>query len=67
MMMMMCDPLPPLTALVEYKALSNKTLQESIEREMSGNLEDLLVAIGTKDYSQVLLPITLKDVMHCYR
>uniref|UniRef100_A0AAZ3QK46 Annexin n=1 Tax=Oncorhynchus tshawytscha TaxID=74940 RepID=A0AAZ3QK46_ONCTS len=31
--------------LVEYKALSNKTLQESIEREMSGNLEDLLVAI----------------------
>lgn len=54
--------LPPLTALVEYKALSNKTLQESIEREMSGNLEDLLVAIGTKDYSQV----TLKDVMHCY-
>ncbi|KAJ7986918.1 hypothetical protein DPEC_G00333370 [Dallia pectoralis] len=31
--------------LVEYKALSKKTLQESIEGEMSGNLEDLLVAV----------------------
>uniref|UniRef100_A0A6Q2XDL5 Annexin n=1 Tax=Esox lucius TaxID=8010 RepID=A0A6Q2XDL5_ESOLU len=31
--------------LVEYKALSKKTLQESIESEMSGDLEDLLVAI----------------------
>ncbi|KAL0965821.1 hypothetical protein UPYG_G00286200 [Umbra pygmaea] len=31
--------------LVEYKALSKKTLQESIESEMSGHLEDILVAI----------------------
>ena len=33
-------------ALVEYKSISNKTLQESIESEMSGDLEKLLVAIG---------------------
>ncbi|XP_030004544.1 annexin A3-like [Sphaeramia orbicularis] len=31
--------------LVEYKNISKKTLQESIESEMSGNLEKLLVAI----------------------
>ncbi|XP_053196420.1 annexin A3b [Scomber japonicus] len=31
--------------LVEYKTLSKKTLQESIESEMSGNLEKLLVAV----------------------
>nr|XP_055064998.1 annexin A3-like isoform X1 [Misgurnus anguillicaudatus] len=31
--------------LVEYKTLTGKTLQESIEREMSGNLKDILVAI----------------------
>ncbi|XP_056147205.1 annexin A3b [Lampris incognitus] len=31
--------------LVEYKSISKKTLQESIESEMSGNLEELLVAI----------------------
>ncbi|XP_075935991.1 annexin A3b [Anarhichas minor] len=31
--------------LVEYKNISKKTLQESIEGEMSGNLEDLLVAV----------------------
>lgn len=31
--------------LVEYKEISKKTLQESIESEMSGNLEKLLVAI----------------------
>ncbi|NP_001007303.1 annexin A3b [Danio rerio] len=31
--------------LVEYKSLSGRTLQESIEREMSGCLEDILVAI----------------------
>uniref|UniRef100_A0AAY4E4S0 Annexin n=1 Tax=Denticeps clupeoides TaxID=299321 RepID=A0AAY4E4S0_9TELE len=31
--------------LVEYKSLSGKTLQESIESEMSGKLEDLLVAV----------------------
>lgn len=31
--------------LVEYKSISNKTLQESIESEMSGDLEKLLVAI----------------------
>lgn len=33
-------------ALVEYKNISGKTLQESIEGEMSGDLEELLVAIG---------------------
>jgi hypothetical protein len=33
--------------MVEYKSNSKKSLQESIEGEMSGNLEDLLVAIGT--------------------
>ncbi|XP_051551626.1 annexin A3a [Myxocyprinus asiaticus] len=31
--------------LVEYKNVSGKTLQQSIEKEMSGNLENLLVAI----------------------
>uniref|UniRef100_A0A8D3D5D3 Annexin n=1 Tax=Scophthalmus maximus TaxID=52904 RepID=A0A8D3D5D3_SCOMX len=31
--------------LVEYKNISKKTLQESIESEMSGNLETLLVAV----------------------
>lgn len=31
--------------LVEYKTLSGKTLQESIESEMSGKLEEILVAI----------------------
>lgn len=31
--------------LVEYKSISKKTLQESIESEMSGNLEKLLVAV----------------------
>ncbi|XP_065146378.1 annexin A3 [Paramisgurnus dabryanus] len=31
--------------LDEYKTLSGKTLQESIESEMSGKLEDILVAI----------------------
>ncbi|XP_023678985.2 annexin A3a [Paramormyrops kingsleyae] len=31
--------------LIEYKNISGKTLQESIESEMSGHLEDLLVAI----------------------
>ncbi|KAM9841014.1 annexin A3-like [Aulostomus maculatus] len=31
--------------LVEYKNISKKTLQDSVESEMSGNLEDLLVAI----------------------
>lgn len=37
-----------LTALIEYKNISKKTLQESIESEMSGDLEDLLVAVGEK-------------------
>ncbi len=41
-----------LPALVEYKSLSGKTLQESIEREMSGRLEEILVAIG--DYKGFL-------------
>ncbi|KAM9455600.1 annexin A3b [Clarias gariepinus] len=31
--------------LVEYKTLSGKTLQQSIESEMSGHLEDALVAV----------------------
>lgn len=37
-----------LAALIEYKNISKKTLQESIESEMSGNLEDLLVAVGER-------------------
>uniref|UniRef100_A0A3B3UT57 Annexin n=1 Tax=Poecilia latipinna TaxID=48699 RepID=A0A3B3UT57_9TELE len=32
--------------LVEYKNISGKTLQQSIEGEMSGELEELLVAVG---------------------
>lgn len=35
-----------LAALVEYKEISKKTLQDSIESEMSGDLEKLLVAVG---------------------
>uniref|UniRef100_A0A671WBS7 Annexin n=1 Tax=Sparus aurata TaxID=8175 RepID=A0A671WBS7_SPAAU len=35
--------------LVEYKAISKKTLQDSIESEMSGNLEKILVAVGEKN------------------
>uniref|UniRef100_A0A672IWB4 Annexin n=1 Tax=Salarias fasciatus TaxID=181472 RepID=A0A672IWB4_SALFA len=31
--------------LIEYKNISKKTLQESIESEMSGDLEELLVAV----------------------
>ncbi|XP_073333776.1 annexin A3b [Pagrus major] len=31
--------------LVEYKAISKKTLQDSVESEMSGNLEKILVAV----------------------
>ncbi|XP_050965958.1 annexin A3a [Labeo rohita] len=31
--------------ILEYKNISGKTLQKSIEKEMSGSLEDLLVAI----------------------
>lgn len=44
-------------ALVEYKSLSKKTLQESIESEMSGNLQELLVAVGkeTPDLSDSAL------------
>ena len=30
---------------MEYKNISGKTLQKSIEKEMSGKLEDLLVAV----------------------
>lgn len=33
-------------ALTEYETISEKTLQESIEKEMSGELMELLVAIG---------------------
>ncbi|XP_016416666.1 annexin A3-like [Sinocyclocheilus rhinocerous] len=32
--------------ILEYKNISGKTLQKSIEKEMSGKLEELLVAIG---------------------
>lgn len=39
-----------LTALIEYKNISKKTLQESIESEMSGDLEELLVAVGEKQF-----------------
>ena len=40
-------------ALMEYRSLSGKTLQKSIEGEMSGPLEELLVAIGTKHIRQI--------------
>lgn len=43
------------SALVEYKNISGKTLQESIEGEMSGVLEELLVAIGTFNSLRILL------------
>lgn len=33
-------------ALIEYNNVCGKTLQQSIESEMSGNLEKLLVAVG---------------------
>lgn len=33
-------------ALVEYTSISGRTLQQSIESEMSGGLEGLLLAIG---------------------
>lgn len=36
-------------ALVEYLNVSGKTLQQSIESEMSGNLKKLLVAVGRSD------------------
>uniref|UniRef100_A0A8D3BPI2 Annexin n=1 Tax=Scophthalmus maximus TaxID=52904 RepID=A0A8D3BPI2_SCOMX len=45
--------------LVEYKNISKKTLQESIESEMSGNLETLLVAVGEKNTSLLNLTLTL--------
>lgn len=51
-------------ALVEYKNISKKTLQESIESEMSGELEKLLVAVGKKDESHYLnffWPLTLNS------
>lgn len=37
------------SVLIEYKSVSGKTLQESIESEMSGKLEELLVAIGMEN------------------
>lgn len=37
------------SALIEYKNICKKTLQESIESEMSGNLEKLLVAVGEEN------------------
>lgn len=40
--------MPLFVALVEYKNMSKKTLQESIKSEMSGNLQELLVAVGKK-------------------
>lgn len=45
-------PVSCFAALVEYKNISKKTLQESIESEMSGNLEKLLVAVGEQTVSQ---------------
>lgn len=48
-------------ALVEYKAISKKTLQDSIESEMSGNLEKILVAVGEKN---VLCCLPVSDPLH---
>lgn len=43
-------------ALIEYNNISGKTLQQSIESEMSGNLEKLLVAVG-KLYIKMLCSV----------
>lgn len=48
-----------LAALVEYKNISGKTLQQSIEGEMSGELEELLVAIGDELEINVFLSYIL--------
>lgn len=54
-----------LTALIEYKNISKKTLQESIESEMSGNLEKLLVAVGEKNASlSLFITLSLKKPLH---
>lgn len=42
-----------LAALIEYKNISKKTLQESIKSEMSGNLEKLLVAVGEQNITSL--------------
>lgn len=42
-----------LAALIEYKNISKKTLQESIKSEMSGNLEKLLVAVGEQNVTSL--------------
>ncbi len=56
-----------LSALVEYKSLSGKTLQESIEREMSGRMEEILVAIGDyKVFLVVFKALTSPHKMHKY-
>lgn len=39
-------------ALVEYTSISGKTLEESIESEMSGELESLLLAIGGSEWTR---------------
>lgn len=50
---------------MEYKNVSKKTLQESIESEMSGNLEKLLVAVGERN---VIFYLPISDpVVHRYR
>lgn len=46
-------------ALVEYKNISGKTLQESIEGEMSGALEKVLVAIGKSN-------VFINMLVNCY-
>lgn len=48
------------SAMVEYKSISGKTLQESIESEMSGKLEELLVAIGMEN---IYLTLVMKYLL----
>uniref|UniRef100_A0A087Y2K8 Annexin n=1 Tax=Poecilia formosa TaxID=48698 RepID=A0A087Y2K8_POEFO len=48
--------------LVEYKNISGKTLQQSIEGEMSGELEELLVAVAVKCVKS--LPAYFAELLH---
>lgn len=41
---------------MEYTSISGKTLQQSIESEMSGGLERLLLAIGESEHSRRTRP-----------
>lgn len=53
----------------EYRKISGKDIEESIKREMSGNLEDVFLAIGVsplqrsyKAHTLYLYSITIEGV-----